>query len=142
MGDKAAIDQLTKRFYSLFTNRDGTVPNVAAIHDLFIPEGVIVKTCGETPVVYDLAGFVEPRARILCDGTLTDFEEAEVQERTVIAGSIAQRVSLYHKSGVLNGEPFEARGIKTLQFIRADGAWKIVAVSWDDEREGFVPALE
>lgn len=137
MNDKAAIDQVTKRFYSLFTNRGGIVPNVAGIHDFFIAEGVIVKTCGERPVVYDVNGFVAPRERLLTEGELVEFEEQEVRERTLIMGCVAQRFSEYRKFGILRGEPFEGRGIKTLQFIRAGGAWKLSAVAWDDEREGF-----
>jgi hypothetical protein len=141
MDDKVAIDQLATRFYSLFTNRDGASPNVAGIHDLFIAEGVIVKTCGELPVVYDLKGFIEPRERLLRDGELAEFGEEEVWERTSIMGYVAQRFSVYRKSGILRGEPFEGRGIKTMQFVRTNGAWKMSAVAWDDEREGFTLEL-
>ena len=137
MDDKAAIDQLTKRFYSLFTNRDGAAPTVAGIHELFIPEGVIVKTCGEVPVVYDLEGFIAPRERLLCDGDLVEFEEEEVREQTLSMGYVAQRFSEYRKSAILRGEPFEGRGVKTIHFIRTNGAWRMSAVAWDDEREGF-----
>lgn len=137
MNDKAAIDRLTKRFYALFSNRDGAVPNVAGIYDLFIENGVIVKTCGEVPDVYDLAGFIEPRERLLRNGELMDFQEEEVEERTLIMGYVAQRFSLYRKSGALRGERFEGRGIKTMQFVRVSGQWKMSAVAWDDEREGF-----
>lgn len=137
MNDKAVIDQLTTRFYALFTTRNGTSAKVEQIHELFIPEGVIVKTCGEVPVVYDLQGFVEPRVRLLRNGELIEFEEHELRERTSIMGYVAQRLSVYRKSGILRGEPFEARGVKTMQFIRANGEWKLSAVAWDDEREGF-----
>ena len=136
MNDKAAIDALTRRFYALFDNRSGR-PNVPEIYDLFIAEGVIIKTCGEVPVVYDLDGFIEPRERLLRGGELIEFEEEEVQERTLIMGYVTQRFSMYRKSGVLRGEPFEGRGIKTMQFVRANGAWKMSAVAWDDERAGF-----
>ena len=137
VNDKTSIDRLTFSFYSLFTNRDGAAPNLAAIHELFIAEGVIVRTCGERPAVYDLKGFIEPRERLLRDGELVEFEEQEVHERTLIMGYVAQRFSVYRKAGVLRGEPFEGRGIKTMQFVRANGAWKMSAVAWDDEREGF-----
>ncbi|HEY8298791.1 MAG TPA: hypothetical protein VIG32_12310 [Candidatus Baltobacteraceae bacterium] len=142
MNDKTEIDRLSQRFYSLFTNRGGTTPNVAGIHELFIPEGVIVKTCGEIPAVYDLTGFIEPRERLLRDGELVDFEEEEIRERTSIMGYVAQRFSVYRKSGILRGEPFEGRGIKTMQFVRTHGSWKLSAVAWDDEREGFALDLD
>jgi hypothetical protein len=137
MNDKAAIDELTARFYALFTNRNGTSANVQQIHELFIPGGIIVMTCGEVPVVYDLDGFIEPRVRLLRDGELLEFEEKELDERTSIMGYVAQRFSVYGKSGILRGEPFASRGIKTMQFVRANGEWKMSAVAWDDERAGF-----
>lgn len=142
MNDKAAIDRLTERFYGLFTNKDGAVPELHKIRELFIPEGTIVKTCGDVPVVYDLDGFVAPRERLLLDGDLLGFEEHEVREQTIIAGAIAQRLSVYVKSGVLRGEAFEGRGVKTMQFVRANGTWKMSAAAWDDEREGFAIAEE
>lgn len=137
MDDKAAIDQVTERFYSLFTNREGIAPNLEVIRELFIAEGVIVKTCGECAVVYDLEEFIEPRVRLLRGGELVEFEEEEVRERTLIMGYVAQRFSVYRKSGVLRGEPFEGRGVKAMQFVRTNGAWKMSAIAWDDEREGF-----
>lgn len=136
MDDKAEIDEITKRFYSLFTNRGGVAPNVAGIYSLFVPQGLIVKACGD-PAIYDLAGFVEPRQALLRNGELLEFEEEEERERTVIAGDIAQRFSAYRKSGILRGAPFEGRGIKTMQFVRIDGRWKMTSAAWDDERDGF-----
>jgi hypothetical protein len=56
-------------------------------------------------------------------------------ERTDIFGGIAQRFSLYEKSGVQLGRPFLTRGVKSLQFVRTAEGWKIAAVAWDDERE-------
>lgn len=136
MDDKAEIDELTKRFYALFTNRDGAQPNVAGIYDIFIPEGSIIKTCGD-PAIYDLKKFIAPRERLLNDGDLLEFEEEEAWERTSVVGDIAQRLSLYRKSGILRGEPFEGRGIKSMQFVRMNAQWKMMAAAWDDERDGF-----
>ena len=135
--DQEAIDSLMHRFYSLFTNKGGAVPNVAGIYELFIPEGLIVQNGGDRPVVYNLKQFVEPREKLLEDGTLVDFEEAEVDSRTWIFANIAQRLSLYEKAGCLSGEPYKGRGIKTIHFVKVSGEWKMSAVAWEDEREGF-----
>jgi len=142
MDDKAEIDELARRFYSLFTKRNGASPNVAAIHDLFIVNGIIISTSKETPTLYDLSGFVEPRERLLRSGELVEFEEREVLERTSVAGYVAQRLSVYEKSGVLNGEPYHGRGIKMMQFVQENGSWKFSSVAWDDERDGFTLNLE
>jgi hypothetical protein len=36
---------------------------------------VIVRTCGDDPVTYDVDAFIAPRRQLLSDGTLTDFRE-------------------------------------------------------------------
>lgn len=59
------------------------------------------------PVIYDLDSFIAPRERMLTDGTLTEFAEWEIAERTEIAGSVAHRFSHYSKSGFHDGERFE-----------------------------------
>ncbi len=71
------------------------------------------------------------------DGSLSDFIEEEIFERTEIFGNIAHRLSLYKKSGLMNGKEFKNKGIKTIQFIKTTAGWKISSVAWDDEREEF-----
>jgi hypothetical protein len=70
-------------------------------------------------------------------GALTGFQEVETAHRTSVFGNVAQRVSAYMKSGVLEGAAFQMRGVKVFQFIRTADGWRISAVSWDDEREGI-----
>jgi hypothetical protein len=135
--DRAAIDDLVRRFFAAFTNKDDAAPNVDDLTALFMPSGVIVKAVGVETEVYSVQSFIVPRRRILADGTLRDFSEEETDARTDIAGNIAQRISLYRKSGVMAGERFEAKGIKVMQFVRMPNGWRISAVSWDDEREGL-----
>ena len=122
----------------VFCNKDGAKPHLALIYDLFIKDGLIIKNSGPVPEIFDLDQFIRPRERILNDGTLTGFEEHEVQARTLVFGNIAQRIAIYSKSGILSGQPFQARGIKTTQLVRTPAGWRISALAWDDEREGFV----
>ena len=138
MTDLEAIDRVIGEFMGLFCNKNGAKPQLALIHDLFIKDGLIIKNCGPVPEVFNLDPFIRPRELILNDGTLAEFEEAEVQARTLIFGNIAQRIAIYRKSGILSGQPFQARGIKTTQLVRTPDGWRISALAWDDEREGFV----
>ncbi|RVU28194.1 N-acetyltransferase [Streptomyces antnestii] len=131
--DKAELDELVRRFFGAFTNTGGTRPDVAAIREVFIPQGLITANSGGDPVVYDLDGFVEPREKMLTDGTLTEFSEWEVSERTEIFHAIAHRRSEYRKSGYLKGEWFEGSGRKTTQFVRTSAGWRMSAVSWEDD---------
>ncbi len=131
--DKDAIDKLVKAFFNSFTNKGGAKPDLEGIYRLFIPEGIIIKNSGAEPEVYNLNSFIEPREKLLNDGQLVDFSEEELTERTDIFGAIAQRFCLYRKSGTLNGEKFETRGMKSIQLIKTTNGWKISAVAWDDE---------
>ncbi|MCH7973232.1 MAG: DUF4440 domain-containing protein [Bacteroidetes bacterium] len=108
------MDTLTARFFDLFSNKDGRVPNVKDIKSIFIPEGILVSNTEETPAIYDLESFIKPREEILTNGTLTNFCEREISHSTEIFENIAQRFCLYEKSGNLNGEHFEIRGMKTI----------------------------
>jgi hypothetical protein len=133
---KAEIDRLADSFFELFSNRDGA-PVLDRIFDLFVPNGLIAKCTGPDPEISTLQEFIAPRQELLTNGTLTDFAESETSERTQIFGNIAQRLSTYQKSGCLNGVPFSTRGVKTFQFVRARTGWRILSVTWDDEREGL-----
>ena len=130
---KAELDELMRTFLGAFTNTGGRRADVDAVRDVFIPQGMIIANVGTEPVIYDLDTFIEPRQRILGDGTLTEFSEWEVAERTEIAGSVAHRFSEYRKSGVRNGEPFEGTGWKTTQFVRTPAGWKISSMAWYDD---------
>lgn len=133
---KAEIDRLTAAFFALFSNRRGT-PDLAGIYDLFVEQGVIAKCTAAEAEISTLQEFIWPRQELLSNGSLTDFFEAETAETTEILGHIARRTSEYRKSGILNGAPFETRGVKMFQFIETERGWRILSVTWDDERDGF-----
>ena len=140
--DKQAIDRLIAAFFGVFCNKGGARPALDQMYDMFIKEGLVIKNSGPVPEIATVAQFIQPRERLLNDGTLTEFEEAEVSARTHIAGNIAQRISVYRKSGILGGQPFQARGMKTAQLVRTPSGWKISCLAWDDEREGFTPSTD
>lgn len=129
---KAELDALMGVFLGAFTNTGAAAPDVDAVRRVFIPEGMIIKNVGGDPVVHDLDAFIEPRRRILTDGTLTEFSEWEVAERTEVFGSIAHRFSTYRKSGRLDGAWFEGEGRKTTQFVRTPSGWRMSSMAWDD----------
>ncbi|MEO9803768.1 MAG: hypothetical protein ABJF04_10995 [Reichenbachiella sp.] len=135
MPPKHAIDQLVKEFFALFTTLEGTRLNLDKIHDLCLPEAIIIKNVDGQREINNLAQFIQPREKLLNSGALTDFSEQETWEQTSIFGHIAQRFCIYEKSGKQNGEPFHGRGMKTFQFILTDGGWKISSLAWDDESE-------
>lgn len=131
-GVKSDLDRLMRAFLGAFTNTGGGRPNIEVVREVFIPQGMIIANVGDEPVIYDLDAFIEPREKILTDGTLTEFSEWEVSEQTEIFGSIAHRFSKYRKSGFHNGEWFEGSGHKTTQFIRTPAGWRMSSMAWDD----------
>ena len=135
--DKQAIDLVTAAFYAAFRSAAGVRIELSGLYDLFVSQATIIKTCGSEPVICDLSGFVVPRENLLNDGTLLDFTEHEVSERTDIFGSIAQRFSRYTSTGRRNGVEFTAHGTKSLQFVHTLHGWRIAAIAWDDERDGL-----
>jgi hypothetical protein len=42
---------------------------------------------------------------------------------------------------VLDGERFEAKGMKCLQFVKSSGRWLLSSVAWDDERDGNLVSM-
>lgn len=134
--DATAIDALTAAFYGAFTNRNGSLPNVDLLHDLFTADAAIIKTVGGVMERHDLAGFIAPRRTILTDGTLTDFSEEEVSAKTEIFGNIAHRFSRYRKSWTAGGDHINGSGTKSIQFVRTPAGWKIASLTWDDDPNG------
>ena len=131
--DKIEINYLTKQFFNLFDNTDHKIPDWAAVGKICIPEILIIKKTGLTEVVYNLANFIEPRKAILSDGTLTNFQEQELQEETWIIGHIAHRQSRYQKTGIFSGKHFTETGTKLFQFIKTNNGWRINSLVWEDD---------
>lgn len=133
MQDKQAIDQVTGSFFSIFNNIDQQ-QDWDLIISICIPQTIVIRKEDINETVYNLQSFIEPRKKILSDGTLTSFKEWETKEETRIIRNIAQRFSTYEKSGCLNGTSFHEKGYKFFQFIQTTGGWKINAVIWEDEK--------
>ncbi len=134
--DLAAIDAVIAAFFGAFTNKHRPA-DLGRLRTLTIAQCVIVKA--SVPEIYGLEDFIAPRAKLLNGGPLAEFEEVETSSSTDIFGNIAQRLSPYRKSGILSGNRFAATGVNQFLLVRMDAGWKIAAVTWDDEREGFVP---
>jgi len=147
MDDHDALDLLTARLYAAFDNIGGKAASIDMLYALFLNDARIVKAVARAPESMPLHEFVESRRAMLSDGSLIDFEESELDQRTEICGHIASRWSLYRKTGRKDGVGFALRGLKSLQFVRVDGDWKIASLVWDDERPGLrlddrLPTLE
>jgi hypothetical protein len=139
--DESEIEALLAAFLAAVTFEAGTKPDYAAIRELFIPRGLLIRNSGEVPDVASVEEFIAPRQASVDSGALTEFEETELAGVTERFGNVAHRFSGYGKRGVLDGTPFTARGAIATQFVRTPAGWRISAMAWDDERPGLtVPA--
>ena len=131
--DKFYISELTKCFFDSFTNKKSSSPKLDILKSICIPEVRIININGSEHI-YNLDTFLVPRKKMLTDGTLVEFEEKEVYEKTNIIQDIAHRHSKYEKSGILNGKKFRQTGHKLFQFIKTNEDWKIKSVIWEDDK--------
>ena len=66
-----------------------------------------------------------------------DFHEIEIGRRIDLFGNIAHVWSAYEARSSLDDATPERRGINSIQLFRdPDAGWRIVAMLWDNEREG------
>ena len=134
--DRAEIEAVLRGFFEAFTSGADSAARLGRLRELLLADAVIVRTCGGEPTVYGVEAFIAPRAALLAGGTLTDFSEWPVSGRLDLFGDIAQWFGSYAKTGIQDGVPFDARGMKSVQFVRTAAGWQISAVAWDDERDG------
>jgi RimJ/RimL family protein N-acetyltransferase len=130
---KLCIAEITRLFYSVFTNKGDRQPAFDILSAICIPEVLLTNASGTERTVQSLPAFITPRKTILENGTLTEFEEWEVDEETKTLNHMAQRFSVYEKSGLLNGKRFTTKGNKLFQFVNINQVWKISSVIWEDE---------
>ena len=69
--DERAVDAVVHALFQALVNKGGVRPVLDALRALFLAEGVIIKTCGDTPTIYDLRSFIEPREKLLMSRRMT-----------------------------------------------------------------------
>jgi hypothetical protein len=134
--DRTAISDIVRAFLAAFVSGPSAPARLSRLESLFVPEAVIVRTCGGEPAVYGVDSFIAPRRALLTSGALVDFREWELRGRIEIFGDMALYFGSYAKAGVQDGTPFSARGMKSLHLVRTSSGWRISAAVWDDERDG------
>lgn len=132
----AAIDAAVTAFFSAFDNRDGPA-KVAVLREVMRSDATVIRVGDGTVQAMALEAFIEPRAKLLSDGTLTRFHEWEVESSTFVFGRMATRVSRYEKDGLLSGAPYRGAGWKSFQLVCDDSTWRIASLTWADEEPGL-----
>jgi hypothetical protein len=133
----ATLQHLVRRFFRAVSFGEGGWPPYGVLYELFIDGGLLIKNSASVPEIASVEGFIAPRQRLIDSGELTSFFEEELSGQTQSFGRVAQRFSVYRKSGVQNGKPFVAKGVISTQFVETPSGWKISSMAWDDERPGL-----
>jgi hypothetical protein len=103
------------------------------LNSICVPEIQITNRKRSKAHTSDLLTFIDKRKKILTDGTLLEFEEKEIDEKTIIEAGIATRFSRYKKTGIAYRQRFNMIGYKIFHFIKVYGSWKISSIVWEDE---------
>ncbi|MGV8851163.1 MAG: GNAT family N-acetyltransferase [Rhodoglobus sp.] len=130
--EESEINSTMSAFFSVFASPSEKVADLTELRSLFLPGAIIIAMADGVTKKYDLESFIEPRQALLNSGRLLDFSEQEVAVDMSIFGDIAQRWSLYSKSGTLDGLSSVGWGRKGFQFVRTSAGWRISAVVWQD----------
>lgn len=131
--DERVIGDLVRTFFEAFTQGPQLGSRLDHLPDLFLPDALIVRTCGAV-TAYDVAGFIAPRRELLSSGRISGFREWEVSGTTEVYGDVAHHWCTYAKTWTEDGAPRSGAGGKTVQLVRTDFGWKISAIAWDDQR--------
>jgi len=135
--DRTAITAAVRGFFSAFTTSIDNERQFEELAQLFLPEALIVSTCGRGVTTYDVDGFIKPRAQLLTSGRLVEFSEWPIEGRIDVFGDVAHWFGGYGKAGQDDsGNDVSGRGMKSMQFVRTADGWRISAAAWDDERPG------
>ncbi|MFG2818480.1 DUF4440 domain-containing protein [Kitasatospora sp. NPDC048365] len=128
----AEITALTGAFFAAFDSREGRVPPLEMLRELFVPGGLLVVTA-PAYACWGVEEFVESRRAVLLPGgRVTEFAEWETGGRTELFGGIASRFAEYAKSGRLDGDPFTGGGAIAFQYVRTPEGWRITSAVWHD----------
>lgn len=65
------------------------------------------------------------------------FLEDEIDHECEIFGNVARVRSVYRSVFGEGADAREGRGVNFFNLIRENGAWKIMSIVWDNEREGL-----
>lgn len=134
-GDLDQIEALIQAFFQVFDNREGRVPDEAALRACCLP-GVVVRAW--TPHGFeemDLSAFWPPRQALLSSGRLQAFHEWPVggaAQQAWIDGDLASVRVRYAKAGVLDGAAWSGQGVKHFQLVRTGEGWRIAGLAWQD----------
>jgi len=134
-GDTDSIDSITKAVYEVISGPAGP-RDWARFRGLFADGArliaIRVNAGRPTPSVMTVDDYAKNAGASFEKNA---FYESEAARRVEEFGNIAHVFSTYESRRAPGEKPF-ARGINSFQLVKDGGAWKVMTILWDAEREG------
>ncbi|HPE48252.1 MAG TPA: hypothetical protein PLR76_07640 [Hyphomonas sp.] len=110
-----------------------------SIRDLFHPRATMTRTgaafdATRSNQCMSFGEYVEAAERNLAG---VEFSEVETGHHCEQFGAVAQVRSTYETIFRSGGKESRARGVNFLILVRLETRWQIIAIAWDNEREGL-----
>lgn len=136
------IDDLTTDFYKAISFQNGEDPDFSQLDILFYGDGLMVNNNFRDPLSFTTESFIHAMESQVASGDIEQFMEREIFSKTEIFGSVAYRVSVYEYNFADHELHRLPRGINFMQFVKAEGNWRILSMAWCDENENHVIPAE
>lgn len=144
--DVATVDALMKALYDVISGPAGKPRDWNRFRSLFVPDGRmgVVRPPRAADATHPASGgdvvFLTPEMYVERDDPYfkaNGFFERGVANRVEEFGGLVSVWSTYEsRHNVDDAKPF-ARGVNSLQIVKAQGRYWITSIVWDEEREGL-----
>jgi hypothetical protein len=144
--DVDTVDHLVTSLYEVISGAAGKPRDWRRFRSLFLPDGRLGVIRPETPATKDAparrgdAVFLTPDMYVERDDPYFKthgFFERSIANRVEVFGNLVQVWSTYEsRHAEHDSQPF-ARGINSIQIVKAQGRFWIASVLWDEERAGL-----
>lgn len=129
------LNKVAEALFQAISFEEGSQPNIAAIKELFIENGLLINCNEAEPQCLQVDQFIEHFHGLFDQKHISSLHETEVHHKTKIYDHIAHRYSFYEARTTPGAAPF-AVGINTLQFVKIGSDWKISSMAWNDDKRG------
>ena len=132
------IDHLMQKFYECVCFHPEHYPKYDQLQELFYGDGKLMNCNYDTPIDFTVHSYTQAMMHQIEEGNATFYSQQELSDITEVFGRTAQRISVYEYAFEAEAVQPWKRGVNYVQFIFADGEWKIVSMIWSDEKEGVL----
>lgn len=135
--DIQQIDHLTESFYQSVSFNHEHFPQFDMLQQLFYGSGKLINNNFEQPIDFTVQSYAQALMRQIEEGNATYFIQQEIADKTVIFGTMAQRISVFEYSFVKD-TPDWKRGVNYIQYIKTGENWLVTSMIWSYEKEGLL----